>query len=437
MIERVANLLEPCVLSSENVVNGKRSTGSSGSIWGKKFRNILGKATMFAQRNWFRPFTFSVLLISCCFLGSARAEVPVPTISQALETAGENKSQLEKALAEIEPEYKVGMEFLIRNMPEQDTKSLSADFLLENVRLAYQAWKTSKWQAEVPEEVFLNNVLPYCVVNEARDPWRKEFMERFAPLIKDCKTPGEAAAVLNGEIFGIVQVKYSTKRPKPDQSPAESMKAGLASCSGLSILLIDACRALGVPARFVGTPLWADGSGNHSWVEVWDQGDWYFTGACEATGKDLNQGWFTGRASQALVDDPLRAIYATSFKRTPIHFPLVWDRRIRWVYAVNVTPRYAGKEPVPAGHVETRFVYRPAASKERQVIDFTIVDATSGDKIFEGKTRDERFDANDHTTCYLITTGAFKVQWKDEAGEHSLAFEKPSPGQVIELKQGP
>lgn len=437
MIERVANLLEPCVLSSENVVNGKRSTGSSGSIWGKKFRNILGKATMFVQRNWFRPFTFSVLLISCCALGSARAEVPVPTISQALETAGENKSQLEKALAEIEPEYKVGMEFLIRNMPEQDTKSLSADFLLENVRLAYQAWKTSKWQAEVPEEVFLNNVLPYCVVNEARDPWRKEFMERFAPLIKDCKTPGEAAAVLNGEIFGIVQVKYSTKRPKPDQSPAESMKAGLASCSGLSILLIDACRALGVPARFVGTPLWADGSGNHSWVEVWDQGDWYFTGACEATGKDLNQGWFTGRASQALVDDPLRAIYATSFKRTPIHFPLVWDRRIRWVYAVNVTPRYAGKEPVPAGHVETRFVYRPAASKERQVIDFTIVDATSGDKIFEGKTRDERFDANDHTTCYLITTGAFKVQWKDEAGEHSLAFEKPSPGQVVELKQGP
>ncbi|MEE9394119.1 MAG: hypothetical protein V3W41_16595 [Planctomycetota bacterium] len=41
------------------------------------------------------------------------------------------------------------------------------------------------------------------------------------------------------------------------------MAAGTASCIGLSIMLIDAC-AVGVPARFVGTPLWSDGSGNHS-----------------------------------------------------------------------------------------------------------------------------------------------------------------------------
>ncbi len=389
---------------------------------------------MSVSRNWFQPFTWVVVLLSSLTVGHVRAEITVPTIAQVLESAGENKLQIEKALAEIEPEYKTGMEFLIRNMPEQDCRTLSADFLLENVRLAYQAWKNAKWQAEVPEEVFLNNVLPYCVVNETRDAWRKDFMERFAPLIKDCQTPGEAAAVLNGQIFGIVQVKYSTKRPKPDQSPAESMKAGLASCSGLSILLIDACRSLGIPARFVGTPLWADGSGNHSWVEVWDKGDWHFTGACEATGKDLNQGWFSGRASQAIMDDPLRAIYATSFKRTPIHFPLVWDRRIRWVYAVNVTPRYAGKQPVPAGHVETRFVYRNPNGKEREIIDFTIVDAKSGEKIFEGKTRDERFDANDHTSCYLISTGAFKILWKDGAGEHALELDNPKSEQLVELK---
>ena len=63
----------------------------------------------------------------------------------------------------------------------------------------------------------------------------------------------------------------------------ESMETGLASCTGLSILLIDACRSVGVPARFVGTPLWADGSGNHSWVEIWD-GGWHFVGAAEPAG---------------------------------------------------------------------------------------------------------------------------------------------------------
>ena len=389
---------------------------------------------MLAKCRWFSCISCLLILAMTIVVDRTQAEELSFSLAQALKAAGDNKVELERALSEIELEYKKGMEFLIQNMPEQDSRTLKADFLVENVRLAYQAWKNSKWHAEVPEDIFLNNVLPYCVVNETRDSWRKEFMERFAPLIKDCNTLGEAAAVLNGQIFGIVQVKYSTKRPKPDQSPAESMKAGLASCSGLSILLIDACRALGIPARFVGTPLWADGSGNHSWVEIWDRGEWHFTGACEATGKDLNQGWFTGRASQAIIDDPLRAIYATSFKRTPIHFPLVWDRRIRWVYGVNVTARYAGKQPVPAGHVELRVIYRSALETGRQAMEFTIFDAKSGDKIFEGKTRDESFDANDHTTCYLLSNGSFRIQWKNESGDQKLEFENPSSGQLLELK---
>lgn len=389
---------------------------------------------MLAKCRWLSCLLYSLILATMLIVERTGAEEPGLSVAQALKAAGDNRVELERALSEIEAEYKKGMEFLIQNMPEQDSRSLKADFLLENVRLSYQAWQKSKWHAEIPEDIFLNNVLPYCVVNETRDTWRKEFMDRFGPLVKDCTTLGEAAAVLNGQIFGIVQVKYSTKRPKPDQSPAESMKAGLASCSGLSILLIDACRSLGIPARFVGTPLWADGSGNHSWVEIWDRGEWHFTGACEATGKDLNQGWFTGRASQALIDDPLRAIYATSFKRTPIHFPLVWDRRIRWVYAVNVTARYAGKQPVPAGHVELRVVYRSALETGRQATDFTIFDAKSGDKIFEGKTRDESFDANDHTTCYLLSNGSYRIQWKSESGDQKLEFENPSSGQLVELK---
>jgi hypothetical protein len=40
------------------------------------------------------------------------------------------------------------------------------------------------------------------------------------------------------------------------------MATGLASCSGLSILLAGACRAVGVPARIVGTPMWSNGHGN-------------------------------------------------------------------------------------------------------------------------------------------------------------------------------
>ena len=118
------------------------------------------------------------------------------------------------------------------------------------------------------------------------------------------------------------------------------MQLGKATCTGLSIILVNACRAVGIPARAVGTPLWANQRGNHTWVEIWD-GDWHFTGADEYDPAGLNRGWFVGDAAQAKADEPRHAIYATSWKREGLTFPMVWARRSDLVAAVNVTERYA------------------------------------------------------------------------------------------------
>jgi len=244
------------------------------------------------------------------------------------------------ALETIAPERRAGLEFLLEHMPPADRKTLSVDLVVENVEYAYKAWHQAPWRSDISEEMFFNEVLPYANINERRDRWRKDFFERFMPLVADAKTPSQAAVILNNKVFPMVEVIYSTKRPKADQSPYESIEAGMASCTGLSVLLIDACRAVGVPARFVGTPLWADGSGNHSWVEVWD-GKWHFTGAAEPTGDELDKAWFTGRASKALAGDRERAIYAVSYRQTPISLPMVWQPDADTVFAVNVTERYA------------------------------------------------------------------------------------------------
>ncbi|WP_425395389.1 transglutaminase domain-containing protein [Aeoliella sp.] len=332
------------------------------------------------------------------FLLTTKALVASP-LEEQLALAGDNAGQLQQALDKVADDQRAGMEFLIANMPERDLQSLSSEYLLENVTLAYRAWREAPWHEEVSEPLFLNNVLPYASINERRDRWRAKFFEKLQPLVKDAKKPGEAAAILNNEIFKLFEVRYSTKRAKADQSPFESMESGLASCTGLSVLLIDACRAVGVPARFVGTPLWSDQSGNHSWVEVWDEG-WHFTGAAEPAGMDLDKGWFIARAARAERDNPRHAIYATSFKRTPLQFPCVWRRGVDYVKAVNVTERYvADKTELPAGHGYARF--RVLGEKgERVSCDLKLVDA-EGDVCFEGMTRDERFDGNDHLTAVL------------------------------------
>lgn len=261
-------------------------------------------------------------------------------LQAALIRAQDNRAELEQALSETPADQRAGIEFLIANMPDRDLRTLSAKLLLENVEYAYRAFHQTPWKDQVPEEIFLNNVLPYASIDERRDAWRKDLYERFQPLVKDATTPGQAAAILNQKVFPMVDVKYSRQRPKANQSPLESMEAHVASCSGLSVLLIDACRAVGIPARFVGTPLWSDGSGNHSWVEIWDNG-WHFTGEAEPAGDDLDKAWFVDRASEAQRDNPLHAIYAVSFKKTPVSFPLVWNRSDKSVPAVNVTDRYA------------------------------------------------------------------------------------------------
>ena len=154
---------------------------------------------------------------------------------------------------------------------------------------------------------------------------------------------------VNAELFPKVKVRYSTMRNRPDLSPSESMKTGQASCTGLSILLIDGCRSVGIPARLVGIPQWVNKPGNHTWVEIWD-GAWHFTGACEPDKGGLDRAWFKDDAALARKNSTENAIYASSFKRTNTVFPLVWAPDVKDVFAENVTERYTGtKQPVPGG----------------------------------------------------------------------------------------
>jgi hypothetical protein len=280
--------------------------------------------------------------------------------------------------------------------------------------------------------MFLNNVLPYASIDERRDRWRKDFYQRFQPLVAEADSPAQAAAVLNQKIFGLLDVKYSRRRPKANQSPYESMEAHVASCSGLAVLLIDACRSVGVPARFVGTPLWSDQSGNHSWVEIWDDG-WHFTGAAEPTGENLDQAWFVGRAAKAVSDHPLHAIYATSFRRTPIHFPLVWDRRSRDVPAVNVTSRYTQQpRQLPAGSVEVMLCVWGADRQNRVAADIKINDGDD-QVVFEGTSKDERFDGNDHLTVVLKSCTSYQITVSYEGQQRIETIQVEEDGQLVSI----
>jgi len=234
--------------------------------------------------------------------------------------------------------------FLVDNMPAGDRGTLGCDFLMENLTLAFAARAQFPWAKAVPERIFFNDVLPYASLDEPRDPWRADFFKLASGIVRDCTNATDAAQALNRELFKQINVHYNLARKRNNQSPAESIEQGKATCTGLSIILVDACRAVGVPARIAGVPVWAQKEGNHTWAEIWD-GDWSFTGADEYDPKGMNRGWFNSDAAITVRSaNPLNQIYATSWRRTSDYFPLAWDLDAREVPAINVSARYATLE---------------------------------------------------------------------------------------------
>lgn len=318
--------------------------------------------------------TLAIVFSATVFCVYADSAYYAESVDSALDKAGGNAGELKNALESVEGEQREGMLFLIANMPQRDLESLSSDFLLNNVRYAYRAWNEAPWKDSISVDMFLENILPYANVNERRDDWREDFYNEFKPLVADCKTPAEAAVRLNQKIFNLLDVAFSRRRPKADQGPYETIEANMASCSGLSILLVDACRAVGVPARFAGIPLWPDKSGNHSWVEIW-AGRWYHTGAAEPNGDQLDKAWFTAKARTADAAHPLHSIYAVSFKKTNLHFPLAWARDVDYVPAVNVTERYKSdpgmtEDEAAASTDERKFDVEASLHAVRQLQDY-------------------------------------------------------------------
>jgi hypothetical protein len=370
------------------------------------------------------------------------SEVPAryhALLDQAMKEAGENSQQLESALAGVPDAQKEAMAFLIAYMPQHDAQTLSAQFLIDNVTFAYKARAAFSWAADIPDSIFFNEVLPYASLNERRDNWREDFFNRFSKYVKGTPNLETAIDSVNAHIRDEVMVDYNTNREKPDQSPYESMEQKMASCSGLSILLTDAFRSVGIPSRIAGTPNWHDNRGNHNWCEVWIGGEWYFT---EYYPSGLNQSWFLADAGKANADEPDHAIYASSYKTTGLPFPLVWDEAISWVPAVNVTPRYvdiynarqaakiASGELIPVEVSLFRSDNCTLKGDDRVAANIDVF--TGNNQVGGGRTAAPTQDLNDVLTFYLAKDKTYTFKYLGANGKertHSVEV-KNKPLQV-------
>ena len=146
-------------------------------------------------------------------------------------------------------------------------------------------------------------------------------MSPYAPLPcstpEDCENMIDAIYTINKPINTEVKVEYDTRRSRVDASPKQSMEENMATCTGLSMILTDAFRSVGIPSRLAGTGMWTNMKGNHTWSEVWVDGEWMFT---EYYPDTLNQSWFVADAGKADPENEIHWIYAVSYKPTGLYY---------------------------------------------------------------------------------------------------------------------
>lgn len=265
-----------------------------------------------------------ILLLGIGACSKLDPNIPIG-VTNALKQAGENRIELEKVidhykgkgdslglkaayfLIENMPgkyavlpknendEYKLALDFLpgdptgwdpalsrvyqyfdsitvIQKMPEEekvyDLDVITADYLIQNIDLAFKAWSQYEKSSLYTFEDFCNYVLPYRDGHEPLDNWRKEGYDNFGFLLDSLSAPLEIAKYTIPNLRVYYNVGMS-KYPYP-LSFEEIKYAGRGSCEHLSFYLTQSLRAIGIPAASEIIPVWANRSSGHQWNVVQD-----------------------------------------------------------------------------------------------------------------------------------------------------------------------
>jgi hypothetical protein len=71
--------------------------------------------------------------------------------------------------------YKLG-----KSVKQDDVKYITAEYLINNIDLAFKVWQETPWGKYVPFDAFCEEILPYRVSTEPLENWREKALASFA-----------------------------------------------------------------------------------------------------------------------------------------------------------------------------------------------------------------------------------------------------------------
>ncbi|KAA6321797.1 hypothetical protein EZS27_028591, partial [termite gut metagenome] len=266
------------------------------------------------QRNIIILF-FTYFLFSCTHYSSE--------IEDVLKQAGNNRSELETVLkhyrSRSEDSLKLrAAEFLIVNMPgkyskyydaswndvatvslrwtsstnkqmvldsyglgkpiiREDIKYITAEYLINNIELAFQVWREQPWGKHIPFDIFCEEILPYRVGAEPLEDWRKKVLASYADPYNDFLKDSTITAVEACSKVNKILPRFRLDGDYPSMNYSMLMASTRGTCNEMAALAIFVMRALGIPVTWDYTPKWSGNYTGHSWNAV-----------CDSTGRHIS-----------------------------------------------------------------------------------------------------------------------------------------------------
>lgn len=161
---------------------------------------------------------------------------------------------------------------------ERDLKTLSAEYLIDNIDHSYKTWKNAPWHHQISFETYCKYILPYRVNKERLSAigWRDSLYNQYHPLIEKETDVKKAFAVICQHIthhFRNTQPNYPREM---DALSINKIRPG--NCSLRCLFTVYVLRALGIPACYDFVEHWSNYSTRgHAWVSLVTHPDSTFT----------------------------------------------------------------------------------------------------------------------------------------------------------------
>ncbi len=166
----------------------------------------------------------------------------------------------------LEEVYHVGEKTIV-----PDLEAVTADYLIENIEMAFKVWREVPWSKSVDFDTFCEEILPYRIDSEPLAPWRRQVMANFSDMYEyftatDSLTIEEACEMVNRQLPEYEWVTYD----KPSMTYTQLLTSTKGNCDDMCNIAIFTMRALGIPVTKDFTLQWPNRASGHAWNVVFN-----------------------------------------------------------------------------------------------------------------------------------------------------------------------